>query len=871
MFRLSFVLAVGAAVLSGCVVEPRKVDRPTTADASTPDATAPIDAGADAGRSCLDAPCGDGEYCTDDGVCAAIPTTCETTSECAPGWACSAGRCEAPWRTCATSADCASREVCTAAGWCAPKLVSADPKVTTCLDARDCGPGGICERGLCVGCSVSAPCPRGLGCDEDTGDCVEQRPCASDDECHEGNTCTTGLCRRSTIGCVPDEENDTLDEAMELTDALYEGLSLCGDEQDYFTFDVPPDHGAIVTVTSTRASGTIEGYLLDANGSFFFDAAWLTLPGLSVSALPVSNEARAVFVGVQSLDTSAGYALDVRLVRGLCAGDALDLYGDTDPSQAVLVPTEATIPLVMCARDEDWVAVDVLEGDSLTVSLDFEDDDAGTMTGSDLDLELVDATGTTLALGRSTSTSTESASSGALAEGRVLVRVTSKRTPSAGARYRMAIVRTLGARKRACDAPAAVLTSAAPVVSGSLAAAIDVGAPFCGAYAETRRHDLVYRIEPPSAPSLVTVSVRQTSGALTSRVTTALLASCSDDTSVFACEAAPSAYRAATLTTEVASTDPLHLLVSSDGSAEDVTFELVATFEPLVAPVNDVCTAAVDLGTTSSTISASTWAAADDARLQASGVCGFTGLGSGPDRFYALSLAGGERAAVELRDGHGGFLWVATDCAQLTATCSASAQVEYTKAAKVVLTPVAATNYVVVVDGVGAGSAGSYELRTVRGPDLQCVADAECGAGRACDDYRCVTSPLNDACPGTPLTLTDGLAVVRGSTGAARDDLAPQCSAAAGSADVVYQVDVPAGAGALTARITAADWDPILSIRRETCSAAAAELACNDDLRFPDLILPEVTIPTPAAGAYFIVVDAYAGRGPFTLEVVVTP
>ena len=52
-------------------------------------------------------------------------------------------------------------------------------------------------------------------------------------------------------------------------------------------------------------------------------------------------------------------------------------------------------------------------------------------------------------------------------------------------------------------------------------------------------------------------------------------------------------------------------------------------------------------------------------------------------------------------------------------------------------------------------------LRTVREPDLECLADAECGAGFACDDYRCSAPPANDACPGTSIELTDGLAFLR--------------------------------------------------------------------------------------------------------------
>jgi hypothetical protein len=44
-------------------------------------------------------------------------------------------------------------------------------------------------------------------------------------------------------------------------------------------------------------------------------------------------------------------------------------------------------------------------------------------------------------------------------------------------------------------------------------------------------------------------------------------------------------------------------------------------------------------------------------------------------------------------------------------------------------------------------------------------------------------------------------------------------------------------------------------------------VACNDDRTDGDL-LPEVALAQPVADRYYVIVDGYAGRGPFTLELV---
>jgi hypothetical protein len=58
-----------------------------------------------------------------------------------------------------------------------------------------------------------------------------------------------------------------------------------------------------------------------------------------------------------------------------------------------------------------------------------------------------------------------------------------------------------------------------------------------------------------------------------------------------------------------------------------------------------------------------------------------------------------------------------------------------------------------------------------------------------------------------------------------------------------------------------------LVVRRGTCPTATAEVACNDDAIAGADLKPDVKVINPAAGRYFIIVDAYSGSGPFTLEI----
>lgn len=856
--RIVWASLAALAAASACTVEPRILE-PLPYDGGTRDAT--TEDAAPPHRSCLagEVTCAAGEYCTRDDRCEPIPVSCADSDECAPGYTCASNRCIVPPGACTSANDCPISDVCSPLGWCAPQLVAFSPNVTRCELHEDCGPAGSCSAGICGRCDTGEDCRAGLTCGAE-GSCGQVTPCDGDGQCFASNRCDLGVCLRSQVGCTPDPEDDDLVHATALDEAHYLGRSICGEDRDWYTLELASDLGATIVVTSTRGLGDVSARVVTMSGLPVRGAATLVLPGVTQLAVPADPEPRVLAIVVEAGLAGGSYELDVRRVLGLCAGDALDLAGDTDPATAPFVAAGVPLSLSMCNGDSDLVRVELSEGDELSVQANFG------ATGGDLDLELLDSTGVVLAEGRTDHPSVELVSSGSLDRAQALtVRVTAKRAPTAGEAYSLVLRRSLGARQRACDAPELVLTSSTSSITGTLAGGRDLGAPvLCGYFATPSRHDELVRVDPPSSTSIVSITARQLSGARGSTLALALLPDCESDFDLLACDASARPYRPVTLSHVFTNLEPIYLMLSSEGRAEDVEYQLTAVFEDYAMPANDVCTAATELPGTGES-SAATYGARDDAVLLAT--CGLGAETTGPDRFYRLSLAAGERAAVELRGQEGGVLWLGTDCASLTTTCTVADSIDVAHPASVRLQPSRATNYVVVVDGYGPGSAGRYELRTVREPDLQCFRDADCGGVLRCDDYRCVSPPVNDGCPGTALALDGDLTTVRASTGAARDDFAPSCSAARGGADVVYRVLVPAGTRSLTARITEADWDPVIMIRSPSCANAGDEIGCDDDVRFPDLILPEATVDSPEPGEHTIIVDAYEGSGPFTLEI----
>lgn len=141
-------------------------------------------------------------------------------------------------------------------------------------------------------------------------------------------------------------------------------------------------------------------------------------------------------------------------------------------------------------------------------------------------------------------------------------------------------------------------------------------------------------------------------------------------------------------------------------------------------------------------------------------------------------------------------------------------------------------------------------------------------AGLRCVDGGCVERPAGDTCE-SAVRIEAASQVLRGELGRAWDDT-EQGSCAGAGAEVIYTFEV--GEPTLfEASARSDDLDPVLYLRRSTCTNPSTELACNDDVDYPNDLGSEISA-TLAEGVYFLVMDTYeAGTGAFELDLTLVP
>lgn len=820
------------------------------------------------------AECADGEVCLFEGV----PTATTAVSTCAPHPA-----------ACDSDDDCSGGR-CLAVGVCGPAATAATvvdrtlQPAFTCTVGADCGPAGVCRDGVCSTCRVNSDCSGGLLCID--GACEQALRCGTNDECFAGNICETQRCRRDTSACAADGgDDDQRSTATAIAAVSLQGLSICGEDDDWYQLVVPESHGVEVVLTHAASAGiTVD--LEDEDGGRPVGLTRIDGPGITVLRAPL-GPARKVFLHAYSTDVSGDYDLHVRLINALCTTDPVEIYGGS-----LTVPTNVAFEGTVCPLQDEHFDFTIAAGDAVAATMTMI---APATEAAGPEVDVLDDTGASLVVAPGADVQTQPVAGG----GALSLEARVEFASALGDPYRMSLVRRLAGRESACTAPPVLDPTAGPVlVQGNLSTGTDLGRPDCSGLADTadfaaaERADLLYGLAGRTRDVLLRAWVRTATGS-GSQASVALLSSCADDGSAQACDTAPFVGRAAAIEAVLAPSDNPVLVVSSDGESTDVPFELeveIISLDPADIG-NDTCEGAIALDGASPRVDTVVLyggaredgtpfgAQNDDVLLDDEGttaVCrGFADQGLGVDRYYRLSLGANERAAVELSGPLGGMLWTSptTSCGDLPGTC-AQAQVRTFSDPILRATftaSISGQEHVVVVDGQLADDRGTYALRTIR--NAQCFEDVDCTGGLLCSDYACVPRVINDVCLSAETVTVgpNGTAEVAGNTGAAQNDYRLSC-ADTGQPDVVYTVIVPPGTQELVARISDATFDPAIEIRQETCEGGLnARVWCVDDVRLPDVLLPEVRIAEPEAAAggtpYFIIVGSFAGEGDFTLQV----
>lgn len=906
----AFVACALAIASIGCpTVEPRDTEpRPYLVN----------DAGTGVELNCLANPgkCDSGQYCNATGQCIDLPASCETTTDCAPHGdplvACVAlnidtsttnfyTRCTTPPRACRMSTDCARGENCTAVGRCAPGLVFDGEQIrTTCTENADCRPTGACNNGVCAACGDSVACRDGLICS--AGRCVEPSECLTDGQCYDGNKCIDRRCVRDTTGCLLDQDNDAFDRPDNLFERYTGGLTICGRDTDWYAFTLQANDGARLIVTTTRTENAIDVELRMAEGGSVQHTGTLSIPGMTVIDIPALGGRQQLRLGVSGEDSTGTYAIDLRRILTHCAGDAFDLYGDTTTATAArpILPSNGRFELRQCPGDVDLFDVPVARSNGLFATVELPP------VGTQLDLQLIAPTGAVVSSTSTTDTSsrTLSVSHIVTVDEQLTIQLDNLSAPSVGTAYTLSLRTELGARRNAC----AIATDVATPESITLAGGDDLGAPTCGAFLEPGANDRIFTLPVITTPNTIVRATVLPTTTTDQRLAVALLTECGSDDSTVSCDGSPANGLGASLEYVVTSTPArLNVMVSANTSTA-ATFELFVDIVNSNDPPTDNFTciyrspellqSAGEDTTVTTTIAVSNEAATDTVRLGFGGACDASLGGFGPDRFYALDLQGQETAVITLDGAEGGLLWAATGgCRDFTNTCTAAMAIADRTPAEMILAPALPANYLIAVDGIAPDDIADYTLVVRRNPE--CLPrrpnqpnPRPCPSHLVCDNFTCVDTPANNACPGQAITLVNGRQTLRGSTAAARPNYVQRACGFFGSGDggrgqndVVYALDLPEGAPALIVEVTTAQginprtgfvWDPILAVRHNDCSAAEAEVACNDD--FPDPSTASTRLPrvelgigpdSVAAGTYYIIVDAWDRDGAGTFELLI--
>ena len=218
-------------------------------------------------------------------------------------------------------------------------------------------------------------------------------------------------------GCADDafEPNDTPDEAATVatsTGAADVTAQLCAGDPDWYAVSLPGGKTLAVTVTHGTA-GALELTVEAPSGApIGASEATAEAPAVVVADALAAGAYRIRVDGAEGVTT--GYRLEVSVGEWVCVEDAFE--ENDDVLSAVNVTGLSSLDGVVCGGDADWYAVDLVEGDTVSLDLRF------VHAAGDLNLYLTRPNGQTLVFG-GTVTDDEHVEYTVPAEGRYGVRV----------------------------------------------------------------------------------------------------------------------------------------------------------------------------------------------------------------------------------------------------------------------------------------------------------------------------------------------------------------------------------------------------------------------------------------------------------------
>lgn len=314
----------------------------------------------------LSSECGKGERCNTTNLVCEEDLGCTEPGDCAPEETCNPG-----------SRICVPRcNESTAGSVCGLGEKCFEERCVQCSTNADCGLQQVCDAaGVCgesPRCYSDRDCQVPLVCYKPTGACLARPPpCVSDEQCTLEERCEIGTGRCVPRGCQRDvfEPNDTREQAFNVAASLYEGLTLCENDVDFFAV--------------TLARGDQLGVRVDADP--FAEATFTTLvqdgEGRTVASgrLLVSYVAPVAatwYVAVATTDQQQPYDIRFLLSRGTpCDDDGLE--PNDLATQATPLNGAGSVDGAICPQDVDHFAVTVPADKPLRASLTHYNSAAG--------------------------------------------------------------------------------------------------------------------------------------------------------------------------------------------------------------------------------------------------------------------------------------------------------------------------------------------------------------------------------------------------------------------------------------------------------------------------------------------------------------